>query len=181
MKLYILSALILFTFSACDNWKPDFKHANTKAQKIMTDEFLWNPIEETSPFGNDDGADAIMEFRKWRKQNQSQDPTVFVEKLLAEWNYSVYNYHQTDTIEIHNFIESKDIGARLYFGIDDVIIATGFGQFIIEGTIDKNLKELILIALKRQLLPFSMKLIDVDHRNKRALQLTRMIEIINAT
>jgi uncharacterized protein YfeS len=68
----------------------------------------------------------------------------------------------------------------MYLGIDDVIISTGFGQLIIEGEIDEDLKALTLTALKRQLLPISLKLFDPDFRIRREVMLKRMIEIINA-
>lgn len=175
--LLITSGLILIS---CNDWKPDFNHAHPNAQKLMTDEFLWSPIEESSPFGNDDGSDAIYKFYDWRKSNKTQSPIKFIESLLKEWNYNIYNYSQIDTIEIQKFIDSKNIGNRLYFGIDDIIIATGFGQFIIEGKIDNDLKALTLTALKRQLLPFSIKFVDLDYRTKRIENIKRMIEIINA-
>lgn len=37
--------------------------------------------------------------------------------------------------------------------MDDAIIATGFGQYLLEGKIDKDILELSKIALKRQLIP----------------------------
>ncbi|HSV11878.1 MAG TPA: hypothetical protein VLI68_13975, partial [Hanamia sp.] len=43
---------------AMDNFEYTFKSANPKAQALMTDEFYWSPIEETAPFGSDDGSDA---------------------------------------------------------------------------------------------------------------------------
>jgi uncharacterized protein YfeS len=32
----------------------------------MNEEFYWSPIEETAPFGNDDGADIYAGFKDWR-------------------------------------------------------------------------------------------------------------------
>ena len=161
-------------------WKPDLKHAHPNAQKLMTDDFLWSPLEQSSPFGNDDGADAIWEFKEWRKSNKRKSPLIFIKNLLNEWNYTVYDYSQIDTLEIRLFINSSDIGDRLCFGIDDVIIATGFGQFILEGKIDTDLKQLTLIALNRQLNPMLLKYVDKDYREIRIKQLNKLIEIINA-
>ncbi len=176
--LIILIALLL-VLSSC--WNPDFKNAHPNAQKLMTDEFLWNSLEPTAPFGNDDGADAIWEFYNWRKTNKKQKAINFIDYLLKEeWKYDVYNYSITDTVEIGEFIETSSIGDRLFFGIDDIIIATCFGQFIIEGKIDSDLKQLTLIALERQKLQFSLKHINENYRESRKKQLERMIEIINA-
>ncbi len=34
------------------------------AKRLMNEEFSWNPINETAPFGNDDGADACAGFKE---------------------------------------------------------------------------------------------------------------------
>jgi uncharacterized protein YfeS len=185
-NIQILSFCFLFTMclnpkSKLDiNWVPDFKHAHPNAQSLMKDELLWSPIEESSPFGNDDGADAIYKFHEWRESNRTESPLRFIEQLLKEWNYSVYDYSKTDSVKIQEFISLNSIGDRLYIGIDDLIIATGFGQFIMEGKIDKDLKILTLTALNRQIQSFSLRLFDLDYRLKRQKQLKRMIEIIKA-
>jgi uncharacterized protein YfeS len=177
----LISLITLGLFvSGCNTWKPDFKHANPKAQKIMTDDFLWSPIEESSPFGNDDGADAIYKFYEWRKSNSTENPRIFIEKILKEWNYSIYDYSKTDSIKIREFIASNSIGERIYLGIDDLIIATGFGQFVIEGKIDQDLKNLTITALLRQTQAFSLNLFELNYRPKRLSQLKRMFDIINA-
>jgi uncharacterized protein YfeS len=177
---YLFLVLITFFFSMCSSWQPDFKHAHPNAKKLMPDDFLWSPIEDTSPFGNDDGADAVFEFYKWRKANNFENPEKFIDFILTKWDYATYDYHLTDTIAIKQFIESRNIGDRLYFGIDDIIISTGFGQLVIEGKVDTDIKALTLVALNRQLMPFSLRMVDKEYRNKRILHLKRMIEIINA-
>jgi uncharacterized protein YfeS len=177
----ILLTIILISISSCSNWYPDFKKAHPNAKVLMKDEFLWSPIEVSSPFGNDDGADAIYDFHNWRKQNADKNPMIFIEKLLGDWNYKTYNYYKIDTVEIRYFINSYDIGDRVYLGIDDVIISVAFGQLILEGKIDKDLKTLALTALNRQMLPISIKMFDTEYQNIRIKHQTRMIEIINAT
>jgi len=178
-RYYFLLVFIL-TMTNCSNWNPDYKNAHPKAKELMKDEFLWNPIDENSPFGNDDGADAVYKFKEWRQHNKKTNTVNFIEKLLIDWNYKTYNFQQADTIEIEKYLKSSDIGVRMFIGIDDAIIATGFGQLILEGKIDKELKELTLIAIERQLMPFSLNLLDKSLREERADKLKRMKEIINA-
>ena len=174
----IVSLGLLFTM--CNSWEPNYEHAHPKAKALMTDEFLWSPVEPSSPFGSDDGADAVWRFYEWRKGNRNKRASEFIPFLLTEWNYKTYDYTHIDTVAIKEFIESGNLGDRLYMGIDDAIIATGFGQLIIEGKIDADLKSLTLVALNRQLLPISLSLVGEDFRNTRENQLQRMINIINA-
>ncbi len=48
----------------------DFAHP--KAIKLMKYEFLWDVVDEDSPFGSDEGWDAYYEFRRWRNENPDQ-------------------------------------------------------------------------------------------------------------
>ena len=179
-RRYFLLIISILTMISCSNWNPDYKNAHPKAKELMKDEFLWNPIDGNSPFGNDDGADAVYRFYEWRKNNKTVNTVNFIGELLLEWNYKTYNFQQTDTLEIEKYTKSSDIGVRMFLGIDDAIIATGFGQLILEGKIDKELKELTLIAIERQLLPFSLNLFEKSLREVRVEKLKRMKEIINA-
>ncbi|WP_224999986.1 hypothetical protein [Cesiribacter sp. SM1] len=180
LKRLTLFVSLELLFTMCNSWEPDYEHAHPNAKALMTDDFLWSPLEPSSPFGNDDGADAVWQFYEWRKNNQNTRAKEFIPFLLTEWNYKTYDYTQVDTVAIKEFIVSGNIGDRLYMGIDDVIIATGFGQLIMEGKIDADLKSLTLIALNRQLLPISLSLVNEEYRNTRESQLQRMIKIINA-
>jgi len=49
-----------------DNFEYSFKNAHPNAQALMKDDFYWSPIEETAPFGSDDGWEAAYGFREWR-------------------------------------------------------------------------------------------------------------------
>lgn len=179
LRFWFLPLIVLFLFS-CDTWKPDLQHAHSKAQMLMTDPFLWSSNDETAPFGNDDGSDAIFDYYKWRLKHSERSNIEFIKLKLVEWNYKVYDYYTIDTNAIRTFIKSNKIGDRIYLGIDDLIISIGFGQFIIEGKIDPDLKSLTLIALQRQLLSISLELFDLNYRAKRIKELNRMNEIINA-
>lgn len=57
-----------------DNYDLTPETAHPKAKKILTKEFYWSPIEESGPFGSDDGSDAIYGFRQWRAKNQAISP-----------------------------------------------------------------------------------------------------------
>ena len=53
----------------------------------MKDEFYWSPIEETAPFGSDDGSDAAYGFRQWRLLNKNISPVVYLKELIERWQY----------------------------------------------------------------------------------------------
>ncbi len=173
--------LISIAFSGCSTWSPDYEYAHPNAQVLLKDDFFWDQTNSFAPFGNDDGNDAIYEYHNWTKLNPQKESTEFLNYLFNKWNYTLYDYTKTDTAIIRQFINSSRIGDRLFYGIDDVIIATGFGEFIIRGTIGAKMKSLTLLALQRQLLPISLATIDAEYRDERIKSLKKMIEVINAT
>ena len=92
---------------AMDNSEYTFKSANPKAQALMTDEFYWSPIEETAPFGSDDGSDAAYGFRQWRLLNKTTSPETYLKDLIARWQYPFFDYNEMDTTKIKEYLNYK--------------------------------------------------------------------------
>jgi len=90
-----------------DNFEYSFKSASPKAQVLMTDEFYWSPIEETAPFGSDDGSDAAYGFRQWRLLNKTASPVTYLKGLIESWQYPFFDYNETDTTKIKEYINQK--------------------------------------------------------------------------
>jgi uncharacterized protein YfeS len=74
---------------------------------------------------------------------------------------------------------SNSMGGMYLLGQDNAIIGTGFAQFVLEGRIDNDIKNLTITALKRQLLPLLINRYDENYRDKRKQQLTKMLAVIN--
>ena len=173
------------------------QNAHPNAVRLFTDEFYWNEPDEISPFGNDNGWDALQQFVNWRKLNKQKSCVDFVNLLFKQWGFPEFNIYTLDTLEIRSFVlkiandsnlitkemevsieksakeMAEDVNKPYNKGIadsinrvvqnimgyisissmDDAIIATGFGQYLLEGKIDKDILELSKIALKRQLIP----------------------------
>jgi uncharacterized protein YfeS len=84
-----------------------FNSAHPKAQALMTDEFYWSPIEETAPFGSDDGSDAAYGFREWRLLNKNASPVSYLKELIERWQYPYFDYNEMDTAKIKAYITSQ--------------------------------------------------------------------------
>jgi uncharacterized protein YfeS len=81
--------------------------AHPDAQALMTDDFFWSPIEESGPFGSDDGSDAAYGFRQWRPFNKTASPVTYLDELIREWNYPFFDYREMDTTKIEEYISSR--------------------------------------------------------------------------
>jgi uncharacterized protein YfeS len=206
-----------------DNFEYTFKSAHPKAKALMTDDFFWSPIEETAPFGSDDGSDAAYGFKRWRLVNKTASPVSYLKDLIERWQYPYFDYNEMDTTKIKEYItrkanideatiqqqiqtlkeinknsadtssrklddnqlreiiisSSNSMGGSFLLGQDNAIIGTGFAQFVLEGRIDNDIKNLTITAIKRQLLPFLTSRYDDNYRDKRKQQLTKMLEVIS--
>jgi len=205
------------------NFEFSFNSAHPNAQALMADEFYWSPIEETAPFGSDDGSDAAYGFRDWRHTNKTGSAVSYLKNLITDWNYPYYDYTEIDTIKIKEYITRPvkldeahiqqlaqqlreadkkspvpqfdnlddkqlreflsegppDMGASYLRGIDNAIIGTTFAQFALEGAVDTDIKELGIIAIKRQLLPLLVDGYADGYKDIRKQQLTKMLEVLN--
>jgi uncharacterized protein YfeS len=197
--------------------------AHPKARKLLTEDFYWSPIEETGPFGSDDGSDAFYGFREWRMSNKKASPVKFIEELLINWNYPEFNLNELDSSKIRDYISAKtqpgspdlsdqmpammehfkqmakeagkefdenqfkeimaaasdSMGGTYLLGIDNAIIAVGFGQFVLEGKIDEDIKVLAQTAIKRELLPVLTDRWDGPYKKTRMEQLNSMLRVID--
>ena len=208
---------------AMDNFEYSFKNAHPKAQALMKDEFYWSPIEETAPFGSDDGWDAAYGFREWRFLNKTTTPVTYLKDLIVSWQYPFFDYKETDTTKINEYLNqkkelseadllqqistlkeinknspdtsnmklddnqlreviissSKGMNGIYLLGQDNAIIGIGFAQFVLEGRIDNDIKDVTITAIKRQLLPLFINRYNANYLDKRKQQLTKMLEVIN--
>jgi len=194
---YIILILITLFLASCSSKEKDerevsksansemevyeitFKTAHPNAQKLITDEFYWNPIEETSPFGNDDGHDAFYGFKEWRESNKTESPIIYLKELIKEWNYPTFDFYEMNEANLKKYISSNRIGEMALTGHDNAIIAVGFGQFVLEGKIDEDLKTLTKTALKRELLPSIIEMWEPDYQKQRIKLLTKMLVTVD--
>lgn len=156
---------------------PDTAHPNAK--KLMDEEFYWSSIEESAPFGSDDGSDAFYGFREWRQSHLEISPTVYLHELFKSWDYPAFDLNEMNEENLKRYISLNAIGTRTLTGQDNAIIAVGFGQFVLEGKIDEDVKALTRIALKRELLPSIIGLWDEGYQKTRIDQLTKMLRVVD--
>lgn len=167
------------TKAQMDNYELTPEAAHPKAKKIMTEDFYWSPIEESGPFGSDDGSDAFYGFRQWRKSNKAVSPTVYLKELIEGWGYPPFDFSEMNEDNLKKYISSSQIGAATLTGQDNAIIAIGFGQFVLEGKIDEDIKALTKNALKRELLPSIIGMWDGEYNKTRTEQLNKMLATVD--
>lgn len=160
-----------------DNFElsPDTAHPNAK--KLLTEDFYWSPIEETGPFGSDDGSDSFYGFVEWRVENKNESPVTYLNELIQEWGYPTFDLNVTDSEKVKQLLISID--SRMLIGQDNAVVAIGFGQFVLEGKIDNDIKDLTKKAIKRELTTDLLNQFRSDYIKTRKEQLEKMLAVVD--
>ena len=156
-------------------WRLNKETAHPKAVSLMKEDWFWSEIDDLSPFGNDDGADALYLFKDWREDNKNVNPEFFLIDLDKRWGMSFAHKEITSEAELEN-IEKQN---QFYRNIDRSIIGTAFAQIALEGTLSNRLKELAIKAIQRALTPIGMRGMSVGNSEEYKSRLHRMLEILN--
>ena len=150
--------------------------AHPRARELMTEEVLWDCVDEEAPFGSDEGHDAYYEFRSWREQNKEANLTACLAWIMQNGNLQEYNETLCSDAIIVRDLESPDESflADDYdmFTLDTTVIATALGQLLDEGRIDADAKSYVRVAIKRQLHP---KVVTSKHRKKILLAIQHVV------
>jgi uncharacterized protein YfeS len=72
----------------------------------------------------------------------------------------------------------SQMGGTYLVSQDNAIIGIGFAQFVLEGKIDSDMKEVTTKAITRQLLPILINQYGKEYREFRKEHLTQMLEVI---
>lgn len=165
--------------TSMSDYSPTLEKAHPNAKRLMNEEFYWSPIEETAPFGSDDGADTYASFAEWRQTHKANNPKEFLMEQIDYWGYPVFDLNETNLEKLKPYLKQSELGSRYMSGIDAAIVSIVFGQLYLEGTVNKDCKELAKRAIKRQLIPEILNLWGDTYKTLREAQLKKMLSVLN--
>jgi uncharacterized protein YfeS len=158
---------------------PNFQEAHPIARRLMDEDFYYSPIEESGPFGSDDGADTMAGFTDWRAAHPTDDPLIYLQQQLDEWGYPPFDLQEDDPIVIRDYLEAGKLNISYLVGMDAAIVALAFGQLYLEGRVEASLRTLAIISLSRQLQPELLQLWDESYQLRRKEQLEKMKSVLH--
>lgn len=158
---------------------PNFKQAHPFAQRLMDEDFYYSPIEESGPFGNDDGADTFAGFVSWRTVNPDGNPLTYLEQQLRDWDYPPFDLHEREATNVQRYMQDHETALTFLIGMDAAVVAIAFGQLYLEGNISPDLQKLAKISIDRQLHPELINLWDESYRPTRQEQLSKLLSVLN--
>jgi uncharacterized protein YfeS len=119
--------------------------------KLLTAEFYYDCTDEFSPFGNDDGSDQLYNLEDWYRDKKGESNIIkWLHRTINAFGFKITSEAGSKILDAEILDQFEDVDPDFLNCMDNTIIATAFGQFKISGQLDAELKELALIALKRQ-------------------------------
>ena len=131
----------------------DPKTSHPNFVKNMTEEFYYDCTDDFSPFGNDDGSDLLYSLEEWYQEGKGKGNILkWLFQTIDGYGCKYASEGCSQILDEAQLQQVKEEDPYLFEMMDRSIIAAAFGQYKITGQIAKQLKELALIALKRQLI-----------------------------
>lgn len=193
MKFSLLVYLLLIQVIACkskssditiktptnmvSDSSPTFDKAHPNAKNLMTDSFFFSVIEETAPFGSDDGSDTYASFQDWRKNHLNESLITFLKNHIDSWGYPEFDINEIELEKLRPYLKQDKMSIQYMTGIDQAIVASAFGQLYLEGRIDNDIKDLAIISINRELLPDILKLWG-NYENTRRINLNKLLSVL---
>lgn len=124
---------------------------NPRAVEIADYEFFWDCVDQLAPFGYDEGYMAFAELCDWKNDNPGVPLINCFEWILSCWYLHLTDYNDSiiEDVNILKIIKDMNFDEDLIM-LDVTIIATGFGQLILDGKIDAEVKDIVQLAILRQ-------------------------------
>ncbi|QJX46154.1 MolR family transcriptional regulator [Hymenobacter taeanensis] len=124
-------------------------HPNFTA--VVKEEFYFDCVDDFSPFGNDDGADALLSLTEWYQETRGRNKIVnWLFRTIDEYGFSYQSKWASGLVSAEELQKLEKEDPSFIGCMDRTIIGVGFGQCKITGSINVELKQLVKTAIARQ-------------------------------
>lgn len=125
---------------------------NHRAVEIADYKFFWDATDDLAPFGCEEAYIAFCEISDWIAENPNTPIIECFIWILESWDLDLEDFNDEiiDSENIMKIIQDMDFYEEL-MSLDYTIIATGFGQLILQGKIDESVKNIIQLSILRQM------------------------------
>ena len=155
---------------------------NNRAVKVADYKFFWDATDELAPFGCEEAYIAFCEISEWLAENPKTPIIECFIWILESWDLELEDFNDgiIESENILKIIQDLDFYDEL-MTLDYTIIATGFGQLILHGKIDEDVKNIIQLSILRQM---NSHVLDAflgsneQFKYERYLYLQKLLEIL---
>lgn len=153
-----------------------------RALEIADYKFFWDVSDELSPFGCEEAYIAFCELCDWLIDNPDTPIIECFLWILESWDleFEDFNDELIESENILKIIQDMDFYEDL-MSLDYTIISTGFGQLILDGKIDMEVKNIIQLSILRQMNSHVLDAflgLNEQSKYERYLYLRKLLEIL---
>lgn len=153
-----------------------------RAVEIADYKFFWDSNNELGPYGCEEAYVAFCELSNWLNDYPNTPIIECFEWILESWDltFEDFNDRIIESEDILRIIQDMDFYEEL-MSLDYTIISTGFGQLIIQGKIDEDIKNIIQLSILRQMNSHVLDAFLADNEQwkyERYLYLQKLLEIL---
>ncbi|MET4105401.1 hypothetical protein [Hymenobacter sp. UYP22] len=118
---------------------------------VVKEEFYFDCVDDFSPFGNDDGADALLSLTEWYQETRGRNKIVnWLFRTIDEYGFAYQSKWASSLTGAEELQKLEEEDPSFIGCMDRTIIGVGFGQCKITGSINAELKQLVKTAIARQ-------------------------------
>lgn len=132
-----------------ENWELCPENAHPNAQRLFSEEWYWDGIDDHAPFGNDTGADTLDFYSKEVSRDTSLSGNQILDSLLTSWDMNP-RWEATDEDAVAKVLEEEPYGIDAG---DNAAIAIGFAQILLFGAVEELSRDRALGSISRAGLP----------------------------
>jgi uncharacterized protein YfeS len=133
-----------------DDWELSEDTAHPNAVKLLNQPFFWDIGDESSPFGNETGADVLQFYRAAFAEDPHLDGSDFLSDVFQEWDLDRRFAEGIPDEELAYRLDREHFHILAY---DDAVVATAFAEVVFLGTVSVELAEAAIRSLTRQSTP----------------------------
>ncbi|APR87162.1 hypothetical protein A7982_12511 [Minicystis rosea] len=154
---------------------PDRDEAHPKAREALTDDFFWNAGDPTGPFGNETALEVYEALRDLRDDDPRASALALLDALLEGWEVKNEGWDAVDEADVHALGADDELGLLVR---DEAILSLCFGDLILTGRVDPEVRRRAILALSRQALPALLHGFG-DQMKVREARVARMRELLS--
>jgi uncharacterized protein YfeS len=162
----------------------EFRQWRTSNQKISPTIFLKELTRswDFPPFDLDEmDTIKIKQYALANTRTDDSDLEKYIPAMLEHFKSRTDSSNkQLDETQLREIMAmtSRNMGVTYLSGINNAIIAVGFGQLVIEGRIDNDLILLVKKAIQRERMPLIIDGWEGKNKNVRVNHLTKMLKVL---
>lgn len=155
---------------------PSRDEAHAKARDALREDFFWDADDPTGPFGNDTALETLEALRDLRDSDPRGSAVELLSELLETWEIADESWDVVEEAAVEALGADDELGLLVR---DEAVIALAFGDAMIRGRIDPEIRRRGMLALARQSLPALLHGFG-ERMKTREARVTRMREILSA-